>query len=66
MYRAGHKQYTRPSVAQTLMARLPRCFELVLESLVKNPIAADLELFRVIFFFILEMVNCVFLLELPQ
>ena len=28
-------------MAQTLMARLHGCFELVLESLGKNPIAAD-------------------------
>ena len=30
------------SVVQTLMARLPRCFELVLGSLGTNPIVADL------------------------
>ena len=41
--------YSRTSVARTLMARLPRlfrtrfCFELVFESLGKNPIAAELE-----------------------
>ena len=39
-------------MARTLMACLPPCFELVLESFGKNPIAADLGKFRVIFFFI--------------
>ena len=34
--------YSRTSVAETLMARYHGCFELVLESLVKNPLAADL------------------------
>ena len=38
------KTYSRPAVAQTLMSRLVYhvCFELILESLGKNPIAADL------------------------
>ena len=35
-------KYSRTSVARTLMARLPRLFELDFESLGKNPIAADL------------------------
>ena len=35
--------YSKTSVARTLMARLHSCFELVLESLGKNPLAADLE-----------------------
>ena len=34
--------YSKPSVARTLMACLPCCFELVLESLGKNPIGVDL------------------------
>ena len=42
------------------------CFELVLESLRKNFLAADLGQITVIFFFILKMVYCVFSLELPQ
>ena len=42
------------------------CFELVLKSLDKNPMAADLGKFRVIFFFILKMVNGVYLLESPH
>ena len=36
-----------------------------LSLLVKNLIAADLGLFRVIFFYILKMVYCVYLLESP-
>ena len=42
------------------------CFELVLESLGKNPMAADSGKFRVIFFFILNMVYCVYSLESPH
>ena len=41
-------------------------FELVLESLGKNPLAADLGWFSVIFFFILKTVNCVYSLESPH
>ena len=45
------------------------CFELVLESLGKTPIAADIIMYgiiRMIFFFIFLMVCCVYSLELPQ
>ena len=42
------------------------CFELVLESLGKNRLVADLGLFSVIFFFILKMVYCMYSLESPQ
>ena len=43
------------------------CFELIPKSLGKNPLAADMGLFSVIFFFfILKMVYCVFSLESPQ
>ena len=42
------------------------CFELVIESLGKNPKAADLRKFRSIFLFILKMVYCVFSLESPR
>ena len=62
-------KYSRPSVARTLMARLPwrlPSSELVLESLGKNPIAADLGKIRVTFFFILKMVYCVYSLESPR
>ena len=55
-------KYSRTSVAQTLMACLPW---LILESLGKDPIAADLGKFRIIFFFILKMVYCVYPLKLP-
>ena len=34
--------YSRNSMARTLMARLPWLFELILESLGNNPLAADL------------------------
>ena len=34
--------YSRASVAQTLMAHLPWLFGLILESLGKHPLAADL------------------------
>ena len=37
------RNYSRTSMARTLMAHLPQMFRLVLESLGKNPIAADLE-----------------------
>ena len=37
-----------------------------LSPLEKNPIAADLGQFRVIFFFILKMVYCVYSLESPR
>ena len=47
-------------MARTLIARLPRLFQLVLESLGKNPIAADIITFGIIYsdflFFILKMV----------
>ena len=36
-------KYSRTSMARTLMARLPRLFELDLESLGNYPLAADLE-----------------------
>ena len=52
--------YSRPSVARILKVRLPRLFGIVLESFAKNPIAADLGLFKVIFFSILKMVFCVY------
>ena len=41
-------------MARPLMARLSRWFELVLASLGKNTIAADLGYFRVFFFFHIE------------
>ena len=34
--------YSRTSMTRTLIARYPGCFELILESLRKNPIAAYL------------------------
>ena len=34
--------YSKTSMARTLMARYHGCFELVLESLGRNPLAADL------------------------
>ena len=40
-------------MARTLMARIPWLF-FVTKSLGKNPIAADLEYFRVIFFFYIQ------------
>ena len=46
-------------MARTLMARYHGCFELVLESLGKNPRAADLGYFRVFFLFVLKKVYCV-------
>ena len=70
--------YSKTSVARTLMARLPWLiwnsayvdslsgFELVLESLGKNPIATDYEQFKVIFHVILKLVYCVYSLESPQ
>ena len=42
------------------------CFELDLESLGKNPIAADLGYLRVIFCIILKMVYCLFSSESPR
>ena len=42
------------------------CFELILGSQEKNPWAVDLDYFRVIFFFILQVVYCVYSLESPQ
>ena len=42
------------------------CFEFVLESRGKNPIAADLEHFNMFFFYILKMVYCVYSLESPR
>ena len=54
-------------MARTLMARLYHgCFELILESLGKKPIAADFGYFRVFFLFILKMVYCVHSLESPR
>ena len=47
-------------MAPALMACYHKCFEPILESLGKNPIVADLGKFRVIFFFILKMVYCVY------
>ena len=47
-------------MAQALMACYHGCFEPVLESLGKNTIVADLGKFRVIFFFKLKMVYCVY------
>ena len=61
--------YSRSSVARTQMFRLPRyhgCFQLILESFETNSVAADLEKFRVIFFFILKIVYCVYSLESPR
>ena len=46
-------------MAQTLMARFHGCFEHVLESLEKNPIAADLGSFRVFFFHVENGILCV-------
>ena len=43
-------KYSRTSMARTLMARLHGCFELVLESLEQNHLAADLGLFKMISF----------------
>ena len=60
-------KYSKPPVARTLMARLSRLIRTrSLESFRKNPIAADLGYFRVIFFFILIMVYCVDSLQLPR
>ena len=53
-------------MAQTLMLVYPGCFELVLESLGKYFMAADLRKFRVISFFILNMLCCVYSLESPR
>ena len=41
-------------------------FELFLEYFGKNPVAADLGKFGVIFFFILKMVYCAYSLESPH
>ena len=46
--------YSRTSVARTLMARLPRLFRTRSFVPRKNPLAADLGLFSVIFFFTLK------------
>ena len=60
------KIYSRTSVART------RLFELALESLGKNPVAADIIICRIIwdgflfFFYILIMVCCVYSLESPR
>ena len=54
-------------VARTLMARLPRLLRI--ESLTKNPIAADIIVFGMIsgdFLSILIMVCCVYSLEFPR
>ena len=54
--------YSRTSMARTLMARLPRLFRTHFKSLGKNPLAADLGLFSVIFFFYIENgILCVFI-----
>ena len=60
------KTYSRTSIAGTLMARLPRLFRTHSCVARKNPWAVELGYFRVIFFFILQMVNCVYSLESPQ
>ena len=52
--------YSRHSVARILMACYYGCFKLILESLGRNPIAADKG-----DFFILKMVYFVYSLELP-
>ena len=60
---------SRSTVARTQMVHLPcyqGCFQLIHESLETNPIAADLGKFRVIFFFILKMVYCVYSLKSPR
>ena len=59
--------YGRTSMARTLMARLPWLFR-TLSSVPrkKNLKAADLGLFRVVFYFILKMVYCVYSLESHQ
>ena len=54
--------YSRTSMAQTLMA----CLSWLFHPLAQNAIAADLELFRVIFFSILKMICCVYSLEWPH
>ena len=59
-------KYSRTSVARTLMARLPRLFRTRPWVPWKNPIAADEQSFRVIFFFMLKMVYCVYSLESPR
>ena len=48
------ENYSRTSVARTLMARLPRLFRTRSWVPWKNPKAADVESFRVIFFFYVE------------
>ena len=57
----SNSTYSRGSEAWTLMARLPQLFQTCSWVPRKNPIAADLGYFRVIFFFILTMVYCVYL-----
>ena len=60
------KKYSRTSLARLLMTRLSRLVvELVIESLGKSPIAADLEFLRMDFFFILKVVFCVYSLDSP-
>ena len=58
--------YSRTSVTQHWWRVYHGCFELVIESLGKSPIAADLGQFRVIFFFYVENLYCVYSLESPQ
>ena len=47
-------RYSRTSIARILMARLPYMFELVLESLEKNPIALDNVIIYIHFPFYIE------------
>ena len=61
-----YTEYSRTSLARTLMARLPWLFQTRSWVPQKNPIATDFGKFRVIFSFILKMVSCVYSLESPR
>ena len=59
-------QYTETLMARSSMVVYHGCFDLVLGSLGKNSMAADLGTFRLIFFFILRKIYCVYSLESPR